>query len=147
MSNIDAKWEFSAADEISADAYSENIIDLGADIGSNPQIGNLFLNVVMTTAFTTCTSIDVLLRTGTGTDGTDLNAGIKEVLSQLTLSSDRDLNTDGLVLMSAAVPLAIVARYLQVFYDLDTPAGTAIIDAWMGLSPINEVLNIQEVVS
>tara|TARA_Y100000310_G_scaffold283228_1_gene305068 strand:+ start:129 stop:572 length:444 start_codon:yes stop_codon:yes gene_type:complete len=144
MANIDAKWEFSSADSISADAYSENVVDLGANVGSNPQIGGLFLNVVMTTGFTSCTSIDVLLRSGTGTDGTDLNAGVFEVMSALVVSSDRDLATDGLVLVSASVPLAIVARYLQVYYDVDTPSGTAVIDAWMGLSPINQSLTIQE---
>ena len=147
MANIDAKWEFSDGESISADAYSENLVDLG-DLGvTYRQIGQLYLNVVLTTAWTSCTSVDVILRSGTGISGGEINAGIISHLSTLTLSSDRSLATtagDGLVLMSAAIPLTVVQRYVQVYYDMDTPSGTAVIDAWAGLSPINERLNIQE---
>ena len=149
MANIDVKWEFSDGESISADAYSENLVDLGSLGVTYRQIGQLYLNVVLTTAFTSCTSIDVILRSGTGVDGDpgEINAGIISHLSTLTLSSDRSLATtagDGLVLMSAAIPLTVVQRYVQVYYDVDTPSGTAVIDAWAGLSPINEQLNIQE---
>ncbi len=147
MANIDAKWEFSDGESISADAYSENLVDLG-DLGvTYRQIGQLYLNVVLTTAWTSCTSVDVILRSGTGISGGEINAGIISHLSTLTLSSDRSLATtagDGLVLMSAAIPLMVVQRYVQVYYELTTPSGTAVIDAWAGLSPINEQLNIQE---
>ncbi len=147
MANIDAKWEFSDGESISADAYSENLVDLG-DLGvTYRQIGQLYLNAVLITGFTSCTSIDVILRSGTGISGGEINAGIISHLSTLTLSSDRSLATsagDGLVLMSAAIPLAVLQRYVQVYYDVDTPSGTAVLDAWMGLSPINERLNIQE---
>ncbi len=147
MANIDVKWEFSDGESISADAYSENLVDLGSLGVTYRQIGQLYLNVVLVTAFTSCTSIDVILRSGTGISGGEINAGIISHLSTLTLSSDRSLATtagDGLVLMSAAIPLTVVQRYVQVYYDVDTPSGTAVIDAWAGLSPINERLNIQE---
>ncbi len=147
MANIDVKWEFSDGESISADAYSENLVNLGNLGVTYPQIGQLYLNVVLVTAFTSCTSIDVILRSGTGISGGEINAGIISHLSTLTLSSDRSLATtagDGLVLMSAAIPLTVVQRYVQVYYDVDTPSGTAVIDAWAGLSPINERLNIQE---
>ncbi len=143
MAFIDAKWEFSDGDSIAEDAYSENHIDLGNLGDSYPQIGFLWLNCVLSTAFTTCTSIDVILRAATGTDGTDINAGIYEVVSKLTVSSDRDLAVDGLVLCSIGVPLETLSRYLQVYYDVDTPAGTAAIDCWMGLHPVNQSLSIQ----
>ena len=147
MANIDAKWEFSDGESISADAYSENLVDLGSLGVTYPQIGQLYLNAVLITGFTSCTSIDVILRSGTGIAGGEINAGIISHLSTLTLSSDRSLATaagDGLVLMSAAIPLTVVQRYVQVYYDMNTPSGTAVIDAWAGLSPINEQLNIQE---
>ncbi len=147
MAAIDAVYEFSTNDAIEASKYSENNVDLGNLSISYPQIGALFLNCILRTGWTSLTSIDVILRSGTGTDGTDLNAGIFELMSRLTLSSDRSLATtagDGLVLMSMAMPLTITARYLQMYYTLNTISGTGYIDCYLGLHPINEQINIQE---
>lgn len=147
MAAIDAKWEFSDAESVSASGYSENHVDLGNYSISYPQIGNLFLNCILTTGFTGCTSIDVILRTDSSTDGTDLDTDETDIMSRLTLHADRGLATtgaDGLVLCSMACPLIIVSRYLQVYYTLAGASGTAVIDCYMGLHPINEQINIQE---
>jgi len=148
MAAIDAVWEFSSADAIGASAYSENHIDLGASGVSPFQIGNLFLNCILTRgAGTSLTSIDVILRCGTGTDGTDINAGIYELMSRLTLHTDRAIDTtgNGLVLMSQSMPLGITARYVQVYYTLDTLAGAGLlIDCYLGLHPLNPQVSIQQ---
>ena len=149
MANIDRVWEFSSEQVIGADGYSTDSVDLSTNVGTYPQMGALFLNCVMVRGIgTSLTSLDVILRTGTGTDGSDdLNAGIYELMSRLTLHSDRDLTTanNGLVLLSQSMPLGITARYIQVYYDFDTESGTGmLIDCWAGLSPINEQLSIQE---
>lgn len=144
MGAIDKKWEFSDAESVSGSGFSVNSVDLGNLGISYPQIGNLFLNAVLSTAFTSLTSIDVILQTGTaaaGGDGNDLSAAVVEVVSRLCTV---DLDVDGTVLCSLSVPMWVVKRHVQVLYTLVSASGTAVIDCWMGLHPINQFVNIQE---
>lgn len=141
MSLIDANGQFSSADTISADAYSENIIDTQAQspTSSDRQVGPVYLNSLLSTGFTSLTSIKVVLRTSDTNDGTDLNGTVLDLVSFMQtedLDAPRSLG-------SVQIPMNKALRYLQVWYDVDTPSGSGNLETWLGMEPIVESLNIQ----
>jgi len=134
----DANTRFSNAQAITASAASTNTIDLG--VGYNLGVGGeLYIEVVVTTAFTDASSNSTI----TVTLETDDNTSFSSATTLQTIGTFAALSAIG-TRLTANVPYSptLYERYIRLYYtaangDLTTGAVTAYAHA----SPVDNVAN------
>ena len=120
-----------------ADGYIGYCIDMARAtgyLGNAPDIWIVVSTNVAADYTTENETYELQLRCGTGTDGTDINAGAKIILSTTALNgNDARLATAGKYVLRCSLPFEANLRYLQWYYAQVGTTNTWTIDA--SLSP------------
>lgn len=138
---LDARLEFSDAQALTASAASTNVIDLGDEREFLGVDGDLFVNVVVNTAFTDNSGHDGTLVVTLQSHEDAEFGGTATVLQSRTFVIEE--LTAGRVLCSWVLPAYLrdygaqgvsdlEARYLRMYYTVANMTCTGAIDAWIG---------------
>jgi hypothetical protein len=122
---LDAQLQFSAAQAITADAVSTNVIDLGVarQLGIGSQLGILICVIVAADA-----------TTGDETYSFEIQTDDNSAFSSATTLSDTDIPRAQLTLGSRhfiSLPRAGLERYLRLNYDVGGTTPTITVSAWL----------------
>ena len=119
---LDDDLMLSEAQAITADAYSTNVIDLGA---AGMQGKPLWLVCRVHTTFDSAgeaATLQIVVRTAAAVDSTpDLTSAVDLVASKVITEAELVANTE---IFKVRLPLGLL-RYLQVYYDRGTEDFTA----------------------
>jgi hypothetical protein len=131
---LDAQLQFSAAQAITADAVSTNIIDLGSvrQVGVGEPMSLLICVIVAADA-----------TTGDETYSFELQTDDNSAFSSATTLLDQDISRTLLTLGSVhviAIPRAALERYLRLNYDVGGTTPTITVSSW--LQPTNMVAGL-----
>lgn len=124
------------AQAIAADGYVGYCIDLASAVG-DPGVSEVWLVGSTNVAADHTTGdeqYEFQVRVGTGTDGTDLNAGVITVLSTGTIEGDdARVATAGKFWLRCTLPYEANLRYLQLYCNVTGTTPTITVD--FSLSP------------
>lgn len=113
---------------VAADKYLGYAIDMASATQKLPGASDMYIAISAAVAADYSQSnetYEVQLRTATGTDGTDLNAGIKNIMSTTAIAGDDErIATAGEFMLRCSVPMEIGGKSVQQqywqFYYLQT---------------------------
>lgn len=133
---LDAQLQFSAAQAITADAVSTNVIDLGSarQLGIGEQLAILIAVIVAADATTGDETYSFEIQT-------DDNSGF----SSATTLSDTDIPRAQLTIGSIHViplPRAGLERYVRLNYDVGGTTPTITVSSW--LQPLNMIAGLPQ---
>ena len=141
MPLIDKEMLLSDGQLITQSAISASIINIGA-VAAARQMGFVWFN---------CRCSVELRGSSTPTFTVDLRHSANENMSSSTsllttqafASSSTVAVKAGTVLMSVAVPLEMLSQYVGLYYTVGNTINAGSVDAWIGMAPISDPLNIQ----
>jgi len=97
--------------------YALDLLRATGYLGNAPDVWVVLSTNVAADYTTENETYEIQLRTGTGTDGTDINAGARIVLSTGAMAGDdARLATAGKYVLRCSLPFEANLRYLQAYY-------------------------------
>ena len=124
----------SADQDTESTEISENVLDL-TDLTASQQLGYVWINVVVNVTYDNSSTIQVAVMQDSDAAVGD---GVEVMKSQAFSTPSA-----GTVLMSIQIPLALLDRYVGLEYTMGGSYTNGSVDAWIGMEPVNESLNIQ----
>lgn len=131
-----------------SDTYAGYCLDLASATQRLPGASLLWLALSTNVAADYTTgdeTYEFVLRTGTGTDGTDINAGALSIISTTVLNGDNArLDASGDWILRCTMPMECSAqRYVQLYYDRSGTTTSITIDFSISPSKPRTDYNIQ----